>query len=37
MPEVDGLEVLRFVRSHQKLGSMPVVSEYIQTQHNPYT
>ena len=29
MPEVDGLELLRYVRSHQYLSSVPVVSELL--------
>jgi CheY-like chemotaxis protein len=27
MPQVDGLDVLRFVRSHEGLSSLPVISE----------
>lgn len=29
MPQVDGMELLRFVRSHQELTDLPVVSEYV--------
>ncbi len=28
MPEVDGLELLRFVRSNEELSNLPVISEW---------
>jgi len=27
MPQVGGMDLLRFIRSHQQLGDLPVVSE----------
>ncbi len=30
MPQVDGIELLRYVRSHKELADLPVVSEWQQ-------
>jgi len=34
MPQVGGIDILRFIRSHHQLGDLPVVSEFLRPLYN---